>query len=120
VWDERDPRNRDRGRDHRRGPAHGQPTWLRTVSLAAVALATGNVVGGFVVTDRMLEMFAEEEGTGGDADRNEPDRWITSRTWSRSSASSSRCGSCRIRRGRHGNWIGAVGMAFASSPPSSP
>lgn len=45
-----------------------QPTWLRIVSLAAVALATGNVVGGFVVTDRMLEMFkpkkkapAEEE-----------------------------------------------------------
>ena len=46
----------------------GQPTWLRIVSLAAVALATGNVVGGFVVTDRMLQMFkpkkkppAEEE-----------------------------------------------------------
>jgi NAD(P) transhydrogenase subunit alpha len=34
-----------------------QPTWLRVVSLAAVALGTGNVVGGFVVTDRMLEMF---------------------------------------------------------------
>jgi len=35
----------------------GQPVWLRIVTLAAVALATGNVVGGFVVTDRMLEMF---------------------------------------------------------------
>jgi NAD(P) transhydrogenase subunit alpha len=35
----------------------GQPAWLRIVSLAAVALGTGNVVGGFVVTDRMLEMF---------------------------------------------------------------
>jgi H+-translocating NAD(P) transhydrogenase subunit alpha len=34
-----------------------QPFWLRVVSLAAVALGTGNVVGGFVVTDRMLEMF---------------------------------------------------------------
>ena len=34
-----------------------QPIWLRIVSLAAVALGTGNVVGGFVVTDRMLEMF---------------------------------------------------------------
>jgi NAD(P) transhydrogenase subunit alpha len=34
-----------------------QPGWLRIVTLAAVALATGNVVGGFVVTDRMLEMF---------------------------------------------------------------
>ena len=34
-----------------------QPTWLRVVTLAAVALGTGNVVGGFVVTDRMLQMF---------------------------------------------------------------
>ena len=40
---------------------HGQPTWLRIVSLAAVALATANVVGGFVVTDRMLEMFKKKE-----------------------------------------------------------
>jgi len=35
----------------------GQPTWLRVITLVAVALATVNVVGGFVVTDRMLEMF---------------------------------------------------------------
>ena len=35
----------------------GQPTWLRIVTLAAVALGTVNVVGGFVVTDRMLQMF---------------------------------------------------------------
>lgn len=35
----------------------GQPLWLHVVTLAAVALGTGNVVGGFVVTDRMLEMF---------------------------------------------------------------
>jgi proton-translocating NAD(P)+ transhydrogenase subunit alpha len=34
-----------------------QPAWVRVVSLAAVALGTLNVVGGFVVTDRMLEMF---------------------------------------------------------------
>jgi NAD(P) transhydrogenase subunit alpha len=34
-----------------------QPTWLRVISLTAVALGTVNVVGGFVVTDRMLEMF---------------------------------------------------------------
>ena len=39
----------------------GQPTWLRVVSLAAVALGTANVVGGFVVTDRMLEMFRKRE-----------------------------------------------------------
>ena len=35
----------------------GQTTWIRVVALAAVALGTINVVGGFVVTDRMLEMF---------------------------------------------------------------
>ena len=39
----------------------GQPTWLRIVTLAAVALGTGNAVGGFVVTDRMLEMFKKRE-----------------------------------------------------------
>ena len=38
-----------------------QSTWVRVVSLAAVALATINVVGGFVVTDRMLEMFKKRE-----------------------------------------------------------
>jgi proton-translocating NAD(P)+ transhydrogenase subunit alpha len=36
-----------------------QATWIRIVALAAVALGTMNVVGGFVVTDRMLEMFKE-------------------------------------------------------------
>ena len=35
----------------------GQPAWIRVFSLVAVALGTLNVVGGFVVTDRMLEMF---------------------------------------------------------------
>src|SRR5436309_3006685 len=31
--------------------------FMRIVSFVAVVLATANVVGGFVVTDRMLEMF---------------------------------------------------------------
>jgi H+-translocating NAD(P) transhydrogenase subunit alpha len=31
--------------------------WVLIVALLAVVLATANVVGGFVVTDRMLEMF---------------------------------------------------------------
>ncbi|MEC5184128.1 NAD(P) transhydrogenase subunit alpha [Cryobacterium sp. MP_3.1] len=31
--------------------------WLISVALLAVALATANLVGGFVVTDRMLGMF---------------------------------------------------------------
>ena len=42
----------------------GQPhkdtfTWV--VGVAAVILASANVVGGFVVTDRMLEMFKKRE-----------------------------------------------------------
>jgi NAD(P) transhydrogenase subunit alpha len=32
-------------------------TLTRVVGFAAVVLGTANVVGGFVVTDRMLEMF---------------------------------------------------------------
>jgi NAD(P) transhydrogenase subunit alpha len=32
-------------------------TLTRVIGFAAVVLATANVVGGFVVTDRMLEMF---------------------------------------------------------------
>jgi NAD(P) transhydrogenase subunit alpha len=43
-----------------------QATWVRIVALAAVALGTGNVVGGFVVTDRMLEMFKRRRPGGGD------------------------------------------------------
>jgi NAD(P) transhydrogenase subunit alpha len=38
-----------------------QATWIRVVALAAVALGTMNVVGGFVVTDRMLHMFRKRE-----------------------------------------------------------
>ena len=36
--------------------------WL---GLAAVVLATVNMVGGFVVTDRMLEMFKTKKPAGG-------------------------------------------------------
>jgi H+-translocating NAD(P) transhydrogenase subunit alpha len=38
-----------------------QEAWVRVVSLTAVALGTMNVVGGFVVTDRMLEMFKKRK-----------------------------------------------------------
>lgn len=37
--------------------SQAQEPWLLAVALLAVVLATANVVGGFVVTDRMLEMF---------------------------------------------------------------
>jgi H+-translocating NAD(P) transhydrogenase subunit alpha len=33
---------------------------IRVVGFVAVALASANVVGGFVVTDRMLEMFKKK------------------------------------------------------------
>ena len=44
------------------------------VGLLAVALATANVVGGFVVTDRMLEMFKRRdpaERGGGEVGRRD-------------------------------------------------
>jgi H+-translocating NAD(P) transhydrogenase subunit alpha len=42
----------------------GQTTdpWLLTIALIAVVLATANLVGGFVVTDRMLGMFRRRPG----------------------------------------------------------
>ena len=39
-----------------------QVWWIQLISLATVALGTMNVVGGFVVTDRMLEMFKKRPG----------------------------------------------------------
>ena len=42
----------------------GADTLTRVVGLIAVALGAANVVGGFVVTDRMLEMF-KRRGPGG-------------------------------------------------------
>lgn len=38
--------------------------WLLTIALVAVILATANLVGGFVVTDRMLEMFGGRRTAG--------------------------------------------------------
>ena len=35
--------------------------WAKWVGVAALVLATINVVGGFLVTDRMLEMFKPRE-----------------------------------------------------------
>ena len=39
------------------GTAHAQTPVEIVLGFVAVVLATINVVGGFVVTDRMLEMF---------------------------------------------------------------
>jgi NAD(P) transhydrogenase subunit alpha len=40
-------------------PDKGTFTWV--LGFIAVVLASANVVGGFVVTDRMLEMFKKRE-----------------------------------------------------------
>ena len=37
----------------------GADTLTRVIGFCAVVLGTANVVGGFVVTDRMLEMFKQ-------------------------------------------------------------
>ncbi len=39
------------------GAARGEGPWPRTLAALAVALAMANVVGGFLVTHRMLRMF---------------------------------------------------------------
>ena len=36
--------------------------WLEVIGFIAVLLGAGNVVGGFAVTDRMLEMFKQRPG----------------------------------------------------------
>jgi H+-translocating NAD(P) transhydrogenase subunit alpha len=41
--------------------AIGDGLFMTVVGFLAVVLATANVVGGFVVTDRMLEMFKKRE-----------------------------------------------------------
>ncbi len=39
--------------------SQGHPTMAKIAGFSAVALATTNVVGGFLVTDRMLSMFGK-------------------------------------------------------------
>ena len=38
--------------------------WLKVMGFLAVVLGAANVFGGFVVTDRMLEMFKKRPGAG--------------------------------------------------------
>lgn len=42
---------------------HAETSLELALSVAAIVLATINMVGGFVVTDRMLEMFKGKGGT---------------------------------------------------------
>lgn len=38
--------------------------WLRVIGFVAVVFGAANVFGGFVVTDRMLNMFKRKPGAG--------------------------------------------------------
>jgi H+-translocating NAD(P) transhydrogenase subunit alpha len=44
-------------------------TFTKVIGFVAVALAAANVVGGFVVTDRMLQMFKRREPKRGPHDK---------------------------------------------------
>lgn len=46
---------------------HAETTLALVLGLTAVVLATLNLVGGFVVTDRMLEMFKGKKSDAGAA-----------------------------------------------------
>lgn len=43
-------------------------TWATAIGFLAVIVATINVVGGFMVTDRMLQMFGKKEPAAAPAD----------------------------------------------------
>ena len=83
----------------------------------AIAFGTINVVGGFLVTDRMLEMFktrAKPEVTTRDASCQDPDFIRVLYIVAFVAASSSACALLTTRARRAGaTWIAAVGMAIA-------
>ena len=97
------------------GLGHKGPfTWI--IGFVAVVLASANVVGGFVVTDRMLEMFKKREpreaatvagrrasDTTLESALPAPDRHVRPRTRFLSNPA----------HARRGNQIGAVGMLVA-------
>ena len=97
----------------------------QTIAFIAIAFGTINIVGGFMVTDRMLGMFVRKpkpkrRSRGARSRERSPcsSRAATPRprssTSSRSRSSST--GSCRARTRRprrHGNLIAAGGMAIA-------
>jgi H+-translocating NAD(P) transhydrogenase subunit alpha len=51
--------------------ASGKDTLTWVIGFVAVILASANVVGGFVVTDRMLEMFKRREPAAPQADADD-------------------------------------------------
>ena len=105
------------------GPARDRPgrqgVLDDVILVIAIAFGTINVVGGFLVTDRMLEMFKKKPAAGGDKGADEglppgPRLHRERRTSSRSSLFI--IGLRRLthpRTARQGNKIAAVGMAVA-------
>ena len=85
------------------------------VGFVAVVLATANVVGGFVVTDRMLEMFKKREPKKPTTRSARRDATSTSLYLvDDRRPSSSRCSFLSSpAHARRGNQIGAVGMLLA-------
>jgi H+-translocating NAD(P) transhydrogenase subunit alpha len=53
---------------------YGDSVLNKVILTIAVAFGTINVVGGFLVTDRMLEMFKGKKPPKGDATAEEPKR----------------------------------------------
>ncbi len=51
--------------------SHSDNTLQLTLALVAIVLATINMVGGFVVTDRMLEMFKPKRSPSNSSDSGE-------------------------------------------------
>ena len=112
VRSQRDPR-RDPASARSSSPASPTRPSPSIVGLVAIVLATVNMVGGFVVTDRMLQMFSGRKPRSRAHDAV-PGRRACS-TWSRPSASSSRSRACRRRStARNGNLLGAVGAVLAT------
>jgi len=60
--------------------AGGKDTLTWVIGFVAVILASANVVGGFVVTDRMLEMFKKRERPRQNAAQDSPDADVGDRS----------------------------------------
>ena len=128
VGHERDPRDRGARRPAGASGCRGDGTLNKVLLVIAIAFGTINVVGGFLVTDRMLGMFKAQAGDAEAptsrrqaerADRS-PRRSCRTRTSSTSSTSSpsslfiTACAGCAGRATAvRGNRIAAVGMAIA-------
>ena len=48
---------------------HADSLWIGLLGFLATVLGAANIFGGFIVTDRMLQMFRRKPGTGSGAGR---------------------------------------------------